>query len=139
MDYNEREAQRRQEDRVTPSLDLQKREQDLRRKKERYQEMYAAEVLTMEELKGKTEVISKELQSLEEERVRSQRRQEAQRDGAETARRDREELQRFLALETLTNVELRTLVDSIRVHPDGTVQILLKPLNVEEGGESLPI
>lgn len=131
--------QRRQEDRVTPSLDLQKREQDLHRKKERYQEMYAAEVLTMEELKGKTEAIAKELQSLEKERTRSQRRGEAQRDGAETARRDREELRRFLALETMTNVELRTLVDSIRVHPDGTVQVLLKPLNREEDGESLPI
>ena len=129
------EVSRRRGVQGASSLDLQKRRRDLQRKKERYQEMYAAEVLTLEELIARTRRIEQDLQSLEE-RLRCQNRRE-EREEEQAAQRDREALRRFLRLETMTNVALRVLLDSIRVHSDGTVQVRLHPLN--EDGEGLPI
>lgn len=98
---------------------LQKKIAQLQAKKEKYQEMYAADVMTMAELREKTSCINKEINSLTERLSQTDIPDsfEAQ-IPALTA-----EIEAFLALESVTNGDLRKIIGSIVVDRSGEIRI----------------
>ena len=91
-------------------------------KREKYQEMYANDLITMEELKEKLGSITEMLRTLEAQLASLQ--------NAEPPRPDRnllrQEILKFLDLQTLTNMDLRRFLDHISVDKTGTVHVVLK-------------
>ncbi len=111
--------------------DLERRRKRLNAKRSRCQEMYADGVMTMAELKEMTAQIEEELWKL----ARRRERLAAEQAGGERAGRDLREIEGFLDLETMTNPELRRIVDHIGVDREGNVRIVLKRL---DDGPDLP-
>lgn len=97
-------------------------------KKERYQEMYANDVITMTELKEKTADITEELEELDYSLKRYEQSLAIQKDSENLMGVYMQEIQHFLDLETVTNVDLRKIIDHISVNRDGNVRIVLKKL-----------
>ena len=121
----ELDRQRPEDDPERIRKDIEGKRKKLQSRRSRCQEMYAEELITMEELKEKLTGIAGELQTLEQELEQRCR----QADGrADTADRVWQETERFLNLETLTNMELRRLVEHILVSRDGTVRVKVKKL-----------
>jgi hypothetical protein len=108
---------------------IEKRQKDLLAKKERYQEMYANDAMTMDELKAKVAKVTAELQALECDLVSYERHEQAKTDTGRLVERYRQEIERFLNLETVTNMDLRRVIDHISVNRDGNVTVFLKKLN----------
>ena len=108
---------------------IEKRKKDLLAKKDKYQEMYAADVMTMSELKGKMAIITEELRELDYDLQRYERSLEVKQNASSFVERYMQEIERFLKLETVTNVDLRKIIDHISVNHDGNVQIILKQLD----------
>lgn len=108
---------------------LQKRQKELIAKKGKYQEMYAADIITMTELKEKVERIADELKSLDDDLKKYEQSLEIKKGANKLVDRYMEEIERFLALETVTNVDLRKILDHISVNKDGNVHIFLKKLD----------
>lgn len=99
----------------------------LEKRRERSQELYVNDVITMEELKAKLRAIDASLAEI----ARSLRRQSAagrEELLADAAKGYAVEAERFLRLETATNADLRRLIDHILVEPDGTVTVSIKAL-----------
>lgn len=114
--------------------DMERCRKKLLSKKQRYRELYANDLLSMEELKEKLEKLQKELAGIDNSLIQLE---EAARSlgGAESlAARYTDEIHRFLALETFTNADLRSVVDHISVNHDGKVRIVLKKLEAEDTG-----
>ncbi len=105
---------------------LEQKRKKLISKKERYREMYANDVITITELKEKMAVIAGELQILDAELYKNQQEIAAQTDTRSLAELYTEEIDRFLDLETVTNQDLRKIIEQITVNRDGTVQIMMK-------------
>ena len=97
-------------------------------KKNRYQEMYANDIISMEELKTQVTKITEELQSLNCELERWARSLEARKHADSFLKQYVQEIERFLHLETMTNMDLRKIIDHISVNKDGNVRIILKKL-----------
>lgn len=95
-------------------------------KRQRYQELYANDLIAMEELKEKLLEISEKIQALEEQLVRMGRAEQTPDDTERRVRCYRQEITRFLELETLTNMDLRRILDHISVNQNGTVRVVLK-------------
>ena len=103
--------------------DMENQRKKLLRKKERYQEMYANDLLGLSELKEKIGHIQQALITID----RNLEQTEKSLDHSEkTLIHFTEEIQRFLNLETMTNADLRRLIDQIRVDREGNVRIFLK-------------
>lgn len=98
-------------------------------KRQRYQEMYANDVMTMAELKKKTAVIVQELGVLDFTLKQYEESLAGQQKNEDIIHRYIQEIERFLSLETMTNLDMRKIVDRISVNMDGTVKIILKKLN----------
>ena len=107
------------------SAALEARRKRLQMKRDRYQEMYADDLISMPELKEKLNAISRELNALQTEHDAIAR--TADREAMLSQRR--REISRFLDFETVTNGDLRRLVDHISVNKDGTVRVILKQLH----------
>ena len=95
-------------------------------KKDRYQEMCANDLITMEELKDKLAVICEELKSLDLELAKNAQSAKLLSNTQELFRLYRQEIIRFLDLETVTNMDMRRILDHISVSKDGTVHVVLK-------------
>ena len=94
----------------------------LLKKRSRWQELYANDLLTLGELQEKLTAIARELKTLEAELDR-----EAQLPGEDASDGHcRREIGRFLALETVTNADMRRLVDHITVDREGNVRVFLQ-------------
>ena len=104
------------------------RRKKLLSKKDRYQEMYANDLITLDELKNKLTVITGELKALEQ----LARSKEIASSPEEAMQRYTKEIHRFLELETVTNADMRRILDHISVNRDGNVRIILKPLDGPE-------
>lgn len=91
-------------------------------KKSRYQEMYASDILSLTELKEKITGITEELNALDRALARLAPGKKA----VETVQRYTGEIQRFLELETVTNVDMRRILDHISVDREGHVRIVLR-------------
>lgn len=118
--------------------DVEKSRNRLLRKKSRYQEMYANDVMTMAELKEKTARIDEELAELDDSSRRLRGSTAAAQSSGNAVSSYEMEIQRFLALETAANPDLRKIVDHIGVNKDGTVRIVLKKLEDLGPCQTLP-
>ena len=118
--------------------DIEKKRKRLLAKKSRYQEMYANDVMTMAELKEKTAQITGELAVLDDHLKRLEQSIAVQPDSENLVKLYIKEIERFLKLETATNLDLRRIIDYISVNRDGTVQIILKKLNEMDARQNLP-
>ena len=107
---------------------IEQRQKELLLKKNRYQEMYANDIISMEELKTQITKITEELQSLNCELERWARSLEARKHADSFLKQYVQEIERFLHLETMTNMDLRKIIDHISVNKDGNVRIILKKL-----------
>ena len=90
--------------------------------------MYANDIISMEELKTQITKITEELQSLNCELERWARSLEARKHADSFLKQYVQEIERFLHLETMTNMDLRKIIDHISVNKDGNVRIILKKL-----------
>ena len=95
-------------------------------KKDRYQEMYANDLITMEELKNKITAVTDELRDVDMDLENIKRFPKNVSNAEETIRRFTEEINRFLELETVINVEMRRILDHISVDKNGNVRVVLK-------------
>ena len=118
--------------------DVEKKRKRRLAKKSRYQEMYANDVMTMAELKEKTAQIAKELVTLDDSLKLLERSIAAQRNSENLVKLYIMEIERFLKLETATNLDLRRIVEQISVNRDGTVRIILKKLDDLNARQNLP-
>ena len=103
------------------------KQEKLLAKMERYQELYANGLISLEALKAKFLPIQQELNRISqnsEQLSPSPKFQETLR----TSQRFREEIHRFLHLQWFTNRDLREILDHISVSKDAEVKIVLKTL-----------
>lgn len=109
-------------------------------KKERYQEMYANDLMTMSELKSKVTAILNELQYLQKEMEHMKQSMENKNPMPDWESVYTNEIMRFLNLDTVTNLDMRRLIDQISVHQDGTVQVIFRDFcDTFERASNLPI
>ena len=120
-------------DKVSPGDDPEKERQNIEvkqkrllQKRSRYQELYANELLTIDELKEKLAGITGELRTVEAELDQLTRTAQLASSAGEMTRYYRREIERFLALETVTNVDMRRLIDHITVSRDGNAHVVLR-------------
>lgn len=95
-------------------------------KKERYQEMYANDLLTLSELKGKLALIMDELKSADKNLEQLEKATGFLNNAEQAVHRYTEAIHHFLELDTITNADMRRMIDHISVNRDGNVQIILK-------------
>ena len=105
--------------------ELETRRKKLLGKRDRYRELYANDLLSMDELKEKLSGITEELKALEADLEKTARTSSSE---EEIICRYRQEITRFLELETITNMDMRGLLDHISVSRDGNVKVVLKKL-----------
>ena len=101
--------------------ELESKQKRLQQKRVRWQELYANDLMTMEELREKLAGLERELKALDlrlEEPVPI--------DATVREEECRREIEAFLAMETVTNADLRRLIDHISVSGDGTVRVVLR-------------
>lgn len=111
------------------TTDIEMKRKRLLAKKERYQEMYANDVMTMTELKAKTAGIVEELEELDYSLKQYEQSLAILQDSESFIELYMREIERFLNLETVTNFDLRKIIDHISVNRDGNVRIVLKKLD----------
>ena len=102
--------------------EIEAKRKKLLSKKSRYQEMYASDILSLTELKEKITGITEELNALDRALARLAPGKKA----VETVQRYTGEIQRFLELETVTNMDMRRILDHISVDREGHVCVVLR-------------
>ena len=111
---------------IVSKADLQKRKKQLQSKKDKYQEMYAADVMSMQELKEKMTYINKEIDDLNEQLEQVNVSDTIEKISIEQVRIYTEEIEDFLALENVTNGDLRKIISRIVVNREGEIKIYLR-------------
>ena len=106
--------------------DIEAKRKKLLSKKDRYQEMYANDIMTIDELKDKVTAITEELKELDMDLEQLALSKKIVSNTEDIIRRYTEEIHRFLELETVTNVDMRRILDHISVDRDGHVRVVLK-------------
>ena len=106
--------------------DLQKKIKELRAKKEKYQEMYAADVMTMAELKEKTAEINREIEVLKEQLDQTNNSDNLEKTSLEQMRIYTEEIEAFLTLKNAKNRDLQKIISRISVNRAGEIKIYLR-------------
>ena len=99
--------------------ELETKQKKLLNKQERYQEMYADNLITMAALKDKLAAISEELNALDRVSPEISSREEPTVDLPQ-------EIVRFLELETVTNSDMRRIIHRITVDQEGNVRVIIK-------------
>lgn len=105
---------------------LKKRVVALKKKRERYEELYAAELMTQEELKKRIEYIEGEIAVLSENLKGIALREIGEISETE---RYREEIENFLSLKTATNGDLRKIIERITVNREGGIKVYLRKIS----------
>lgn len=106
--------------------EIEARRKKLLGKKDRYQEMYANDLISMAELKDKLASITDELKSVDMDLAQIAQSAQIISNATEIAQYYRQEIARFLELETITNMDMRRILDHISVDKDGHVRVVLK-------------
>lgn len=114
------------DDPVKKQQDLEVKRKKLFSKKERYQEMYANDLVTLSELKTKLSSIMEELKTVDTDLEQIKQSTRILNNAEQVIHRYTEEILRFLEFDTITNQDLRYVLDHISVNRDGNVQIVLK-------------
>ncbi len=109
--------------------ELEGKRKKLLTKKSKYQEMYANDLITMEELKASITAITESLKSLDMDMALIDQSKRIANNAENLVRRYTEEINRFLELETVTNVDMRRILDHITVDRDGNVRVVLKKIS----------
>lgn len=102
--------------------EIEAKRKKLLSKKSRYQEMYANDILSLTELKEKITGITEELNALDRALAQLAPGKKA----VEAVQRYAGEIQRFLELETVTNMDMRRILDHISVDREGHVHVVLR-------------
>ena len=100
--------------------ELQTKQKRLLQKRSRWQELYANDLLTIEELRERLAALDRELQTVAQQLDAPV---QPDRSAGYTAR-----IEEFLTLQTVTNADLRRLIDRITVSRDGNIQVVLRKL-----------
>lgn len=108
--------------------EVERKRRRLLEKELRYQEMYANNIITMAALKERTARIAGEIAELDRSLEQLEQAAAAGRDGEGRGQLWEKEVERFLGLETASNLDLRRIIDHIGVNRDGTARIVLKKL-----------
>ena len=115
-------------DRLLPGVDpaqsrreLQSKQKRLLQKRSRWQELYANDLLTIGELRDRLAALDRELQTVTQQLDAPV---QPDRSAGYTAR-----IEEFLTLQTVTNADLRRLIDRITVSRDGNIQVVLRKLD----------
>ena len=115
-------------DRLLPGVDpaqsrrqLQTKQKRLLQKRSRWQELYANDLLTIGELRDRLAALDRELQTVTQQLDAPV---QPDRSAGYTAR-----IEEFLTLQTVTNADLRRLIDRITVSRDGNIQVVLRKLD----------
>ncbi len=98
-------------------------------RRSRYQDMYADALLTMADLKVKLEKVDKELATIEDELRQLDSAGERQ----SKAQQHTKNIEKFLRLENVTNVDIRKVIDRILVNKKGEVRVVFRPLRIGAG------
>ena len=106
--------------------DIEAKQKRLLQKRSRCQEMYANDLITIDELKEKLDGVTEELRTVDLELEQIDRTAQLRSSAGEITLYYRREIKRFLALETVTNVDMRRLIDHITVSRDGHVHVVLR-------------
>lgn len=112
--------------------DIEMKRRRLIAKKERYQEMYANDAMTMTELKERTGAIAEELAELDYRLKQHEQMTAIQNSREKLMQRYMRDIEEFLNLETATNIDMRSLISHITVNKDKTVEIVLKKFDVAD-------
>lgn len=102
----------------------------LTNRREKYQEMYANNLMTLHELKTKIEQISTRLLELNADMESIEQISKTADQLDSIVRKYTCDIKRFLALETPTNLELRRIIDHINVSSDRKVTIVLRKIDI---------
>lgn len=106
--------------------DIAQKRKKLLSKKDRYQEMYANDLITLPELKNKLPAILEELKAVDMDLEQIEQSARILNNAEQVIRRYTEEILRFLELDTVTNTNMHRVIDHISVNRDGNVRIVLK-------------
>ena len=113
--------------------EIEFRRNKLLSKKDRYQEMYANNLISMTELKDKLTGVTEVLKSLDADLAQIAQSVEVLSNTEQIVRHYRQEITRFLELETVTNMDMRCILDHISVNKDGSVRVVLKKFEEKAG------
>lgn len=105
---------------------MEQKRKKLLSQKERYGEMYANDLITLSELKVKLTSIIEELKSLDMDLDQIEQSTRTLNNSEQIIHRYTEEILCFLNLETVTNADMRRILDHISVSRDGNVRIVLR-------------
>ena len=108
--------------------ELEAKRQKLLAKKFRYQEMYANNLISMEELKDRITPITAALKDMDTDLANAEQIEKNAGNAEDILRRYRDEITGFLDLKTVTNVDMRRILELITVSKDGSVCVVLKKL-----------
>ena len=118
---------------------LKQEQQKLKRKLERLKEMYVNEIISMNELKERSQDLSAQLIHLDE-RLRGLEQEDV---SDEKLERLLEALFRnmdqILSADVITNEMLKQVIDRIEVDSSGNVDVIIKPINQIHLGATVPI
>ncbi len=113
--------------------EIEKKRKKLLAKKERYQDMYANDLITMSELKAKLALIMEELQAADMDLKRIEQTANVLNNTQLLIKRYTDEIIHFLELKTVNNMDMRRILECIIVDRDGNVRIKLKKFENIEG------
>ena len=117
------------DDPVKTQQDMETKRIKLLSKKDRYQEMYASDLITLSELKIKMASIMDELKAIDVDLDQTEQSTRILNNAQQIVQRYTDEILRFLELDTITNQDMRRVLDHISVNRDGNVRIVLKKLD----------
>ena len=113
---------------VCSEKELEAKRKKLVDKKARYQEMYADDLISMEELRERLSSITDELKRIEAAMTEAKQSAKLVSNTERILNQYRQDIIRFLNLETVTNMDIRRVIDHISVNKDGNIRIILKKL-----------
>lgn len=108
--------------------EIEGRRKKLLSKRDRYQEMYANDLIGMTELKDKLAGIAEELKGVDLDLARIAQSAQTASNAEQIIQYYRQEILRFLELETVTNVDMRRIIGHISVNKNGNVRVVLKKI-----------
>ena len=112
--------------------DLEAKQKKLLSRKERYQEMYANDLITLTDLKTKVSSIMEELKTVDADLKQLEQSDDIQKNASQMTQHYTEQILRFLELESITNQDMRRILDHISVNREGNVRIVLKKFEESE-------
>ena len=90
--------------------------------------MYANDLITMSELKVKLARVMDELKAVDMDLEHIEQSTRIISNAEDLIRQCTEEIVRFLELETVTNMDMRRVIDHISVNKDGNIRVSLKKI-----------